>query len=443
MKDSISYICESLLIIAIVWYFLRALLSKDKAQIWSPLSVISLTYIYYCSVPFWLGTIAKYSINEVECNGYLFHIAALLSYLFILLGYIRRTNADFYNWNSYYTYYNVKKYGLVLFIIAMIGYSSFRGFHFTLSSSESKEELISGGLVYYCIFMIDMCAIAASLLLISLKVNWKQPLLYVIICLIFIQVIFAGARWLIITVVITMMSTYYLYPEAKRINFAFVGILMVVMFLGFSVMDQTRVRGRGLDLEKASTLNYNDIKTGSQENYSVYWFSMMAMNKIDETGERVYFDPFITAALMPIPRSIFPWKPDAGYVKNMEDKVFGKGLGGGAAFLNFVEYYMAFGWLGIIVMSFIIGWIARMFWDNYDNNRDSIGAIIALGAFSAVMYSVISRGYLAGSLPNVILVVYLPFWITSILRKYIFKSDLEPEDNDEDYSSTSGPSTFV
>lgn len=428
MKDSISYVCESLLIIVIAVYFIKALLSKDKAQIWSPLSVISLTYIYYCSVPFWIGTIDKYSIDEVKCHGYLFHIAALLSYLFIILGFQRKTNAVFSNWNIYYNGNNVKKYGVALFIIAMIGYSSFRGFHFTLSSSESNNELLSGGLVYYCIFMIDMCAIAASLLLISLKENWKQPLLYVIIFLIFIQVIFAGARWLIITVVITMMTAYYLYPEVKKINYAFVGSLMVVMFLGFSIMDQTRVRGRGLDMEKASTLSYNDIKAGSQENYSVYWFSMMAMNKIDESGERVYFDPFITAALMPIPRSVFPWKPDAGYVKRMEDNVFGKGLGGGAAFLNFVEYYMAFGWVGIIIMSYIIGWISRIFWDNYDNNRDSIGAIIALGAFSAVMYSVISRGYLAGSFPNVVLVVFLPFWLTSILRKHIFKSELELED---------------
>ena len=193
-------------------------------------------------------------------------------------------------------------------------------------------------------------------------------------------------------------------------------------------MDKTRVRGRGLDLEKATTLNYSDIKGGAQENYSVYWFSLMAMNRLNQTGERVYFDPFVTAALMPIPRSIFPWKPDAEYVKKIEDDVFGKGMGGGAAFLNFVEYYMAFGWLGIVVVCYIIGWIARMFWDNYDNNRDSIGAIVALSAFSAVLYSVISRGYLAGSFPNVVLVVFLPFWLTSILRKYIFKSELQLED---------------
>lgn len=423
MKDPVSYICESLLLVVILIYFIRALTSDDKSRIWSPLSVISLTYIYYCIIPFWIGTIDRYAINEVTYHGYLFHIAALLSYLCILWGFSRHTNANFTGWNRYFTDDNVRKFGISLFLIAMAGYSSFRGFHLSIATQSNEKELISGGLVYYCIFMIDMCAVAGSLMLISLKQNWKQPLLYICLTLIFIQVIFAGARWLIVTVVISMLATYYLYPSAKRINFLFLGSLMIVLFLGFSIMDKTRSRGGGINVEKAATLDYNDIKGGAQENHSVYWFSLMAMNKLDQTGERVYFDPLITAALMPIPRSLFPWKPDAGYVKKIEDDVFGKGLGGGAAFLNFVEYYMAFGWIGIIVMSYVIGWIAKMFWDNYQRNKDSIGAIIALGAFSAVLYSVISRGYLAGTVPNVILVVFLPFWITSILRKHIFRSE--------------------
>lgn len=428
MKDSISYVCEGLLLIMILIYFIRAFFADDKSRIWSPVSVISLTYLYYCSIPFWLGTIDRYSVDEIANNGYIFHIAALVSYLSILLGFSRKTDVSFSNWDNYYMQNNVRKYGIALFIIAMIGYSSFRGFHLSIATKENDSELINGGLVYYCIFMINMCAVAGSLLLISLKLNYRQPLLYVILAVIMIQVVFGGARWLIITIVVCMLSTYYLYPEPKKINICLVGSLMVILFLGFSIMDKTRVRGRGLDLEKATTLNYSDIKGGAQENYSVYWFSLMAMNRLNQTGERVYFDPFVTAALMPIPRSIFPWKPDAEYVKKIEDDVFGKGMGGGGAFLNFVEYYMAFGWLGIVVVCYIIGWIARMFWDNYDNNRDSIGAIVALSAFSAVLYSVISRGYLAGSFPNVVLVVFLPFWLTSILRKYIFKSELQLED---------------
>lgn len=425
MKDDLSYICESILLGLIIYHFVKAIFSEDKAKIWSPISVISLTYLYYCSMPFWLGTIERYSVDEISNNGYLFHLAALVSYLFILLGFSKLTNANFSSWNQYFNDDNVRKYGIIIFFIAMMGYSAFRGFHLSISKSDVPRELTNGGIVYYCIFMIDMCAVAGSLIILSLKQKWKQPILYIILVLMFIQIIFAGARWLIITVIVTMLSTYYLYPTAKKINIYFIGGILVVLFLGFSVMDKTRQRGGGLNMEKASSLSYDEIKGGAQENYSVYWFSLMAMDRLNQTGERVYFDPFITAALMPIPRSIFPWKPDATYVKQMEDDVFGKGLGGGAAFLNFVEYYMAFGWIGIIIMSYIIGWISRMFWDNYDNNRESIGAIIALGAFSAVMYSVISRGYLAGSFPNVVLVVFLPFWITAILRKYIYTSEID------------------
>lgn len=423
MGTSVSFLCEAILLGLIILHFVRALFSEDKSLIWSPISVISLTYIYYCSVPYWLGTIERYSIDEDVYNGYLFHIAALLSYSFILVGFQKNTSCEFTNWNRYFTIDNVKKYGIILFIAAMIGYSSFRGFHLSISNSSSTTELEAGGLVYYFIFMIDMCAIAAALMILSLKENYKQPILYIILILILVQIIFAGARWLIITVVITCLTVYYLYPRPTKINYLLLGPLAIALFLGFSIMDQTRVRGGGINMEKATALKYDDIKGGAQENYSVYYFSLMSMDKLYCSGERVYFRPFLTAALMPIPRSIFPWKPDAEYLHKIEDEVFGKGLGGGAAFLNFVEYYMAFGWIGIIVMSWIIGWLSKIFWNNYRQNPGSIGAIIALGSFSAVLYSVISRGYLAGTLPNVILVVFLPFGIVAFIRHFFSTQD--------------------
>lgn len=420
MKDYISYICESILIILIVIHFVKVLCSKDRAKIWSPISVIAITYIYYCSIPFWIGTIERYHIDENDHNGYLFHLAALLSYVCMLLGFSKRTNMNFSNWNRYFTSYNSGKYGLALFLIGTVCYSMYRGFHISIASDITQHKVIDS-YQYYFICMNNLFAAAAALLVVKLKHHPKSLLAYGAILLIYTQTIFAGARWLIIVVVIAMLTSYYLYPRPKKINYIVILSLVTVLFFGFSIMDKSRQRSAGINIEVARALSYNEIKDGAQENYSVYYFSLLSMDRLHNTGERVYFKPFITAALMPIPRSWISWKPDAEYVHAIEDEVFGKGMGGGAAFLNFVEYYMAFGWMGIIVVCYIIGWLSRMFWDNYDSNRDSIGAIIALGTFSAVLYSVISRGYLAGILPNVIFVTFLPFWLTSFLRKFVFK----------------------
>lgn len=416
MSNTISYVCELILLLIIVFHFIRAYFSKDYSRIWSPLTTISLTYIYYCSVPFWLGTIDKYKIDESLVNGHLFHLATLLSYVCILLSFNRRTNSNFRKWNSLFTKENSGKFGIMLFLIAMVCYVPFRGLHFSISGETSPTQLVSGGFVYYFIFMTNMFAVASSLLLISLKYGRKKWLICIILWLIGVQLIFAGARWLIVVTGLTFLTTYYLFPKPKKINLPLLLVLGTIVYLGFSIMDKSRQRGAGINMEAATSLSFDEVKGGAEENHGVYWFSLMAINQLDQTGERVYFQPFLTAFLMPVPRSIFPWKPNDAYLDKIEEKVFGDALGG-AAFLNYVESFMSFGWLGIIVISWFWGWLARKFWDNYKNNPDSIGAIIALGAMSSVFYCIISRGYLASTVTNIVLVVFLPFWISKFIKR--------------------------
>lgn len=417
MNNYISNICEIILLLLIGYHFVSSFFSKDKSLIWSPISVISLTYIYYCSIPFWLGTIDKYQIDESLVNGYLFHIATLLSYSFILIGFNCSSNTSFTKWNTIFSRGNSGKIGMILFLIAMICYVPFRGLHFSVYGDSSPRPIVNGGFVYYFIFMTNMFAIASALILIELKNGGKKLLLFVLVMII-IQLFFAGARWLIAVTGLTVLSTYYLYPIPKKINLPLFVILGFVIFMVFSIMDKTRQRGSGINKEAVKSLTYEDIKGGAEENYGVYWFSLMAINNIEQTGERVYFQPFVTALLMPIPRAIFPWKPDEAYLDKIEETVFGDSLGG-AAFLNYVEYFMAFGWFGVIFMSWFWGWIARKFWDNYKNNPMNISAIVALSAMSAVFYAIISRGYMASTVTNILLVVCLPFWISSLLKKYI------------------------
>ena len=110
MSNTISFLCESILAILIFYNLGTAYFSKDKVQIWSPLSVISLTFIYYCLVPFWLGTKERYVIDESMHNGHLFHIAALLSYVSIMFGFkYSKTKERFAKWANSLTSVNVGK----------------------------------------------------------------------------------------------------------------------------------------------------------------------------------------------------------------------------------------------------------------------------------------------------------------------------------------------
>ena len=68
-----------------------------------------------------------------------------------------------------------------------------------------------------------------------------------------------------------------------------------------------------------------------------------------------------------------------------------------------------------------LGWLARVFWDFYDRNRQSRASIIGLGVFSGFCYVMVSRGYLAASFTSIILAIYVPFWIIQLCNKFVKK----------------------
>lgn len=415
----ISEICIAILIFLITLIFIKGILGKDKTFIWSPLTTISLTYIYYCVLPYFFS-IDRFAIDESLHKGYLFHIASLLSFISILLGFKFGPTFNMKRWNQCFTTQNSASLGLGLFFIAMMGYVPYRGLHLTFTSAaeENQIQLMAGGFIYYLIFLIDILAASISLFLVQRNKfsKWKLIPLWVIIS----TYLYAGARWRLVVTIISSLTMVHLIPKQRKPNYLFIIGLMLAVFLGFSVMDQSRQRGMGINMEKAQDLSFNDIKSGAAENYSVYMFSMLTIEKLHETSIRYYFDPIVSAALMPIPRFIFPSKPNAEYIHDLERMTIGDDSGG-AAFLNFVEGYLSFGWFGVILYGLILGIFAKGVWLNYRNNQDSIGAVLLLGLFSGFCYCAISRGYLPSTYSTALYVVCLPFWFCMLINNLIRK----------------------
>ena len=67
----------------------------------------------------------------------------------------------------------------------------------------------------------------------------------------------------------------------------------------------------------------------------------------------------------------------------------------GAAINNYGEYYLMFGWLGIIVGSFIFGLILKKLWIWILIHKDEEIAIPLYLLNISFIYMVISRGYLS------------------------------------------------
>jgi len=398
------------LIVLILFHF-RKVFSEDLSQIWSPVTIISLCYIYYCIVPYFTGGSEKYTLGDTSNTTFL--AGSLLSYCAMLFGFSRETGADFKSWNSAFSKNNINSSAVLIFLIAFAGYASFRGIHFTFIAQDNITELVHTSFEHYFIELALLYVASVSLFIFTLKEKTNRIWMWFILYYVLVSMLFAGTRSRIVFLAIALLSIIYLYPKPKRPNYLIVASLMVGLFMLFSVMEYSRQYSLGLRMDRLQMMTRNDATKGADENNSVYWFSSLVMNEYEKNGNYILFEPIVTAVCMPVPRAIFPWKPNGQYLIDTQNMCIGNAEGG-AAFTYFTEGFISFWWLGVLLYGWFLGWLSRRFWDNYQRNPESIGACLALALYSAFCYAVISRGYLASSFEIFIYMVCLPFWIVKL-----------------------------
>lgn len=421
MADIVSKISITLLIMLIGYNLLKPFFSKDKSLIWSPITIISLCYIYYCIMPYVTGGSEMYHLTDSSASV-LYNIGSLISYSSVLIAFNNSHGRSFTKWNNAIHEGNILRLSLIFFAIAFVCYSSFRGIHFSIAAKEDALELVHSGFEHYFLEFLCLYEAAFALLLICYKEKKKKIWLLLLMWYILVTFIFAGTRGRIVLMVISACTVFYLYPRPKKMNYIIVGSLAVMCYLGFAIMEYSRSYSKGIQMDKVAQMSMSDATKGAEENRSVYWFGSLIMDRYDRENRLIYLEPVLTAVCMPIPRAIFPWKPDGKYLDDAEMLCIGNNEGG-AAFVFFVEGFMSLSWVGLILYSLFFGWLSKQFWSNYRNNPTSLGAITALALYSAVCYSIVARGYLASALDNFVYVVCIPFWIAMIDNKYFNKKN--------------------
>lgn len=399
-----------------IYSILKPLFSKDKSQIWSPITIIALCLLYYVIIPAF-GGLTLYNADNVP-NQYAFYLVALVFYSCVLFAFHQPKKVQYNKWNNLFENKSVLSLAIILFIISMICYIPYRGFRTSISASDATLVTARTGFVSYFIDLISLLVASCCLALIGIKKGRKKfcGVLVLVILLYFTLVLYivGGFRYRLVILILALVTTYHLYPFPRRINYAIVIPIAVIAYLGFTIMDSSRSYGRGIDLDLAKAFTIKDASKGPGEANDVCCFSIAAVDNYLSEGEYARFEPIITAILMPIPRSIFPEKPSGEYMHKIQQRVIGD-ASAGAAYLVFVEAFASFAIWGVILYGLFIGWICNLIWRNYQNNKDSVGAVLLLSLFNGFIYTWMSRGYMGGAFNDFIYFVVLPFWIVQLL----------------------------
>lgn len=399
----------------------KGICSKDFSKVFCPLMFIVVYLAYYVVIPFFFSDGDIYGKGNEGSVPYLMW-GAFISLISILLGFQYSIRRNFFKrLNLLYRKENIFFIGITLFIVGLGSYILMKGFAFKVIAVQD-EMFVSGDNIFnhgdtYITNFVSLLPASAILIFASNKKKWIS---WVVIFFAILIALMGGGRWRFVTIIVPFFCFIHLYPNPRRINYIRWIPLAVIVIYAMGIIEKTRNYGSGLDLEALQQMDQKVLSEGAKENELVYYFSAGVMEKY-EYEEPLYFESIITALTMPLPRSVFPWKPDAQYLRDANLRVLGT-LDHGAAYLNFVEGYLSFGWLGIVFNGFSIGFLSRIFWDNYRRNRKSIGAILFLSLYNSVLYMFISRGYLAQELVVFIYFIPVVYWVSRLSLKFFGNS---------------------
>lgn len=417
MDSFFSWLFFLLLLMLIVRTLYSSFRTRDYSQFWSPLTIFSAVFLYYCIIPFLDSSGWMYMTGD-HSRG-LFMFTAFLNYLCILFGFKKSNiSSSFSRWNNLFSEKNSFTIGVILFSIGICGFGIARGFNFSLYSTGEELEFEFTGLSGWLANFISSTLIALCLLYVKKEFKFKY---IAIIATLFLLVAFiqAGGRHRIVCLILTLATFGHLFPSPKKVKVIPLLIISLVAYFGFAIMEFSRTAS-GINKEALSEISSSQVTKGSAENKTLFEFSMMATNYYSKPEvEHEYLAPVLTAVFFPLPRAIFPWKTFSNYGTELKYKLVG--VDSGSAWLSFTDAFIAFGLLGVIINGLFAGWIASFFWHNYRNNVGSIGALVLLAVFNAWVYEFVSRGYLAGNYSNFIFMICLPMWMVQLLKKIFFK----------------------
>lgn len=420
-------------ILILVLFILITSYTKGYREFWSPLTIVAIIYGYYCCV----GPYQAVSTGDTYdrlLNMRPFYVSAFwggfVSLLSIMLGfYFNQGHYKFGKVQSLPTD-SLLKYGkkasLAGFILFTISTGGNVGKLINPLDAEYVEQ-VGGSFGNYLGLSLNFLIPGVTFLFAYCIMTRKSLLWFLILFVISIGIfITLGFRYRIVLLLGSMAIVYY-YTMRKKPNIIVgtVGILALIVFMG--LINMTRQYGSGLDTTKLGEGNTTAYYESGLREALIFQTSGAVIDIVPERHPHAGLQPIWSTLLFPIPRALFPEKKSSDYLFDTLDAIYGEIVSQGAAMMSYGEYYLAFGWTGIIVGSFLIGWFYKRLWFWYQLNWSNPFVIVVYAVTVSYLYVILSRGYLPQVTMLFFFTVFPAYFVLRLARKkYILLHNKNP-----------------
>jgi len=439
LEEEKIFVYSLVSLIAIV--LLGNIVKKDKTLFFSPLTIVSLIFLYYTIIGPILSIVNDTTVYKlIDHRPYYIYAwkASLMSFICLIIGFnFKKTHDEEYNLNFngndtlvYNLLFRYGKSTLIISVVCLIVLSGVSGLSTQLNVFSSNGSFFStntGGGILKNYFMNGMnFLMMSSGLFLILVINDRKKVIYLLIVVILSLIIYTklGFRWRHVVTSMSLFACYHLYLR-KKVNLMLLAVLALIGIVAMGFIGVTRNYGAGLNTEQADDMSTEDLFLEGFGEASVFMTTGLLIHDLD-SDQQIGLDPIIQSITMPIPREIWPGKPSGDYL----DKIVGlydrinpiAGLG--VAITNFGEYYLMYGYTGVVIGSFLLGLLLKSIWNWFLKNRSNPFAIIAYSLFFGYLYVVISRGYLPQVFMLFMFTVFPAYYIFRKTRSYFMQNSI-------------------
>lgn len=202
-----------------------------------------------------------------------------------------------------------------------------------------------------------------------------------------------GFRYrLVILWVATFMLAYLRRGRRPRATTLLAGAGAVLLFAGW--LGIARAVFKQSARKATATPTFVEVARNSLSDTEVFETFGAVLDAVPSRVEFAGPDPYVYVLVQPIPRALWPEKPLPTFLEKIAHAIGTRAAGSaGAAVPHFGEYYLAFGWPGLLFGMAAFGAAVRALWAWYLADVGNAWRQVVFAVSNAFLVQVIIRGY--------------------------------------------------
>lgn len=433
---SIFWASTLLIFISTLAWFARTLFSKEDWRILSPFGLLMLCYLYYCALGPWVqmacGTMSFISIDFYD------HIAlsagsAMVSFAFACAGYwfVRKRGQLSLTGGMHDRTlgFSLLFYFTCLTAVIMSQGGNLKQVYNIFGSAQESELGSVSDVMGFQMYLYSLIgALSAPVVLMWTRAEGslgKRLLVLALLTNTLLVFLASGFRLRIAFLILSLTCLHFLSQRAnprwfsgfktttfrRLAKYALAGGALVV------AMSAARKYGRGIDLEVLRESSANEVAVSAFNDSVIYYCGGETMDYVANYSQHTGLETYKAALLRMVPSAIIGEKPLPQTIVVINEAMGGNAASYSAGFAIpcYAEYYICFGWFGVVVGSTLMGaccaWVA-----NLAIRRPTPYVLFFYALMTGFVFIYFHRGYFPQQLESFMFMVGVPMVAYAFIR---------------------------